>query len=636
MHRIRKIVIVSLFVCNILLIPCTAYAQSNTPLDRALQAAVFILDLNDNQQPVAYGSGSLVAWDNQTFIITNYHVIEQTDKSKGSAKVFIPNPDQPEEFVEARGVVLVADQEKDLAVLQALDTTGKPLQADLPTVPLGDVKKLKRGEPVNAIGYPSTAQANLIITQGIFSGLIKEDDGWWVVSDVNIAGGNSGGLLINQAGELVAIPTKVYHDQQRGDTLSYARPINEAIPLLQKAVTTDVAPEHQVFCADDFTSNQQDWPLGLDDSNLLKSEAVIAGGAYQKIVHFNQDGAYTWVNAPNCNVKDFLLQVEATILQASDKDTGIVLLLRDSDQNDQYHHYRVVFYLDNSYTIELHDGAAWKTLQERTPTQFLALNSGKTNSLAVRLVGTQITVYANAQELATVTDDTLTAEGEIGLGLIGNAGQKIKVAFDDFQVGSYLPKEVLFYDFFVDNHNGWKLGRADDSEVDCEDKIANGRLEQQISIKSDTHDCFSTTPTLVAQDFWLTVDATLLRANQKGGWLSLPFRYDDKTGNQYELRLSDDGYYTLELYYNDVWYTLQKWTQSAAIDLHNGKPNTIQLWVHGSYITLVINNVELTTVQDSHLSGPGKIMLGAGGEIGMDAFVVYDKLVVRQRPPVND
>jgi len=235
-----------------------------------------------------------------------------------------------------------------------------------------------------------------------------------------------------------------------------------------------------------------------------------------------------------------------------------------------------------------------------------------------------------------VLDDTLFATGEIGLGLIGNAEQQIEVAFDNFRVESHIPPGVIFYDFFVDNHNAWELGRLNDADVDCEDKIVNGRLEHRITLKTDPNSCLSHTPTLVAQDFWLTVDATWLDSIDKGSWLSILFRYDDKSGHQYDLRIDDQGNYILERYYNEAWQTLQDWTQSAAINLGKGQTNTIQLWVRGPYITLTINDVELITVEDDQLPGAGQIMPGVGGDTGVSTLVAYDNLIVRQTPPIVD
>jgi len=110
--------------------------------------------------------------------------------------------------------VIGGDCQHDLAVLK-IDANG------LPTVPLGDSSALELGQPVVAIGYALALEGGPTVTSGIVSSLDRTitvpdpsctvcQNGRRVYSDViqtdaAINHGNSGGPLLNMAGQVVGI-----------------------------------------------------------------------------------------------------------------------------------------------------------------------------------------------------------------------------------------------------------------------------------------------------------------------------------------------------------------------------------------------------------------------------------------------
>lgn len=629
--------VLALFLGQWFALASPAQAAGATLTNAAL-STVIILAMDRNDEFIGHGSGVLITAAG--LVLTNYHVVEANQRRDGRLAILVPNSptaSEAEDFTWYWGAVQDhgTAPSADLALVQIdLTEDGNPLPANLtfPFLPRGNSDQLTIGDEIKVLGYPGIGRGSLITTPGSVVGFQTEEGLPWVLTDAVISSGNSGGAAINQAGELVAIPTMTITEPDSGNTIGYLRPIS----LVSTLINASVGDQERIFCADDFTSNKQGWPLGFDEGDLLTSETVLAGGVYQKFVHFKQNSAYTWANAPKCEVKDFYMYIDATVLSKSDADTGIVLLLRNQEANAESYHYRVIFYLDNSYEIDLYQEGEWQTLAERTPSRWLALDSGKTHRLGVLLVGTQLTAYVNGQEIATVFDETLATTGGIGLGLLGNIDEEIEVAFDNFQVGDHRPEGVIFYDFFVDNHNEWQLGRLNNADVDCEDQIVNGRLEHRLTVKTEVNVCYSSAPTLIAQDFWLQIDTTWLQRYVEGSWLEVAFRYDEQTEHQYNLRLSQDGIYLLEKYDQEEWHTLQDWTESAAIKRGRGQTNTVQLWVRGPYITLVVNDIELITVEDDQLLAAGQIRPGIGGEKGVDTAVAFDNLIVRQTPPVAD
>ncbi len=122
---------------------------------------------------------------------------------------------------------------KDIAILK-LDKT------NLPTVTLGDDTQLRTGDRVYAMGYPAVATLSEALniaqavqeptlTQGILSAKKEMAGGWSVLqTDAAIHGGNSGGPLFNELGEVIGINTFGMIDESSG---SMAAGMNFAIPV---------------------------------------------------------------------------------------------------------------------------------------------------------------------------------------------------------------------------------------------------------------------------------------------------------------------------------------------------------------------------------------------------------------------
>jgi serine protease Do len=101
---------------------------------------------------------------------------------------------------------------KDIAILKMEGT-------NLPTVKLGDDTKLKTGDRVYAMGYPAVATVTDVLniaqaiqeptlTQGIISARKEMAGGWSILqTDASIHGGNSGGPLFNDDGEVIGVNT---------------------------------------------------------------------------------------------------------------------------------------------------------------------------------------------------------------------------------------------------------------------------------------------------------------------------------------------------------------------------------------------------------------------------------------------
>ena len=155
----------------------------------------------------ASGSGFILTADG--YILTNYHVIENSN----SVKVTMYDGTSYD------ATIVGYDESNDIAVLK-IDATG------LTPVVLGDSDKLNVGDSVVAIGNP-LGELTFSLTSGAVSALNREvtlssnvtmD---LIQTDCAINSGNSGGALINDEGKVVGITVSSHS----GGVPSYSVPI---------------------------------------------------------------------------------------------------------------------------------------------------------------------------------------------------------------------------------------------------------------------------------------------------------------------------------------------------------------------------------------------------------------------------
>lgn len=174
----------------------------------------------------AAGTGMIVSADG--YVLTNKHVVE------GANKVNVILDDGTEyENVKVVGM----DPINDVAFIKINDVSG------LPAVTLGDSKTMNVGQQVIAIGN-ALGQFQNTVTEGIVSGLNRsitasDSSGYayerltdLIQTDAAINSGNSGGPLVNAAGQVIGLNVAT----SSANDIGFAIPISSVKGMLKRVI----------------------------------------------------------------------------------------------------------------------------------------------------------------------------------------------------------------------------------------------------------------------------------------------------------------------------------------------------------------------------------------------------------------
>ena len=175
----------------------------------------------------ASGSGFILTDDG--YIVTNYHVVEDSNS------ITVTTYDGK----SYNAALIGFDESNDIAVL-------KINASDLTPVIIGDSDKMNVGDPVVAIGNPlgeltfslttgaiSALDRNVTFSTGVTMKLIQ--------TDCAINSGNSGGALFNMYGEVIGITNAKFSSSSSDssasiDNIGFAIPINSVMDIIQDII----------------------------------------------------------------------------------------------------------------------------------------------------------------------------------------------------------------------------------------------------------------------------------------------------------------------------------------------------------------------------------------------------------------
>ncbi len=231
-------------------------------------------------QGVSSGSGVIISSDG--YIVTNNHVVEGSNKLEISL-------DNNRRFI---ATVVGTDPSTDLALLKIEAT-------DLPFVRFGDSDQTQIGEWVLAVGNPfdltSTVTAGIISAKARNINILRNVENnmqveSFIQTDAVVNPGNSGGALVNLAGELIGINTAIASNTGTFAGYSFAVPstlVKKVMDDLMKFGTVqrgllgvniqNVSPELADLLNKKFPVDQGVYVGGVNDNSGGKAAGLLEG-----------------------------------------------------------------------------------------------------------------------------------------------------------------------------------------------------------------------------------------------------------------------------------------------------------------------------------------------------------------------
>ena len=305
-----------------------------------------------------YGAGSGSLLDKDGLIITNWHVVNGTDKVKVE---FMPkNRAKITKKDLISGTVIKINGESDLALVRIDD-----VPYGVTPLPLGSSIDMKIGQDVHAIGHPKGG-ADWSYTKGCVS-QFRHNFKWTYEGSEHVAGmiiqtqtpvnpGNSGGPLLNNDGEMIGVNTWKRRDS---DGLNYAVSVEDVRDLIKQSGKKNVQKKNEYGESKISDEETPDW---IENSKIDSDYD-------KKLLDYFDSAVFPIIK----KVVEMLKEISIPIKFDPYSDSKLNLIIRtDTDQTAVFMEdgvptkvtRRVRFMFENSLLVVFFESYAWRSLHK--------------------------------------------------------------------------------------------------------------------------------------------------------------------------------------------------------------------------------------------------------------------------------
>lgn len=358
-HFLGKLIIITICVLNMVAcaddptalvptptpIPVQPVRQADgslSPMNDVVKAIVQIGILDENRIEVGSGSGTII--DPRGLIVTNFHVVGHKDldtfyNPDHLVEIWLTHDLNQPPALSYYAQVVASDPDADLAILRIvrMGSGVSPAEClDLPTIPV-NYADLGVEESIKAVGYPSFGDATITITTG-------KTAGYWGIDRYGygeqhtkyqalkvtapLSHGISGGALLNDANELVGVPTFGKQDTNGAPVV-----LGGAVPIRLATHLIELGLEHPFPGCDGGTAVVLQREPSTFPKQVMKGKVVKLDATNNPVP---QSNAFVYLFPASVDVNNMNWdQIIAPIAKIQTNESGIFAVPNDNNQLQQ-------------------------------------------------------------------------------------------------------------------------------------------------------------------------------------------------------------------------------------------------------------------------------------------------------------
>ena len=201
-------------------------------------------------------------------------------------------------------------------------------------------------------------------------------------------------------------------------------------PVATTAMQLDISSGFNFI--EDFSSNHLGWDVGRESSASAEvTKEITPEETYRISTQFKQ-GTAIWSAIPHISATNFRLDFDATIRLASAENTfGLIVIPR---YQDDFNFYAIQFAQSGAVLVDHHQAGKWQMVKYDRFWE-ARLKPRQTYHFTITFQDTNLSLALDDHELLTVDNLTLTAPGNLFIGVTSPAGEEqLVVDFDNITI----------------------------------------------------------------------------------------------------------------------------------------------------------------------------------------------------------
>ncbi|WP_210409795.1 S1C family serine protease [Leptospira biflexa] len=222
-----------------------------------------------SRQQKLSGLGSGIVLNEDGYVMTNHHVIQNMDKFTVKLK----------NKSEYEAKLIGSDPTADIALLKI----SAPKGTLVPSL-IGDSSKVRVGNWAIAIGAPLGLEQSFTVgvVSAIQRGGLDKSGLAYIQTDAAINQGNSGGPLLNIRGEVIGINRMIVSQSGGSDGIGFAIPINEARRVVEELKLNGVVARAWIGAGVDYITERDIAQFGLKNNQGAIVHQIYKGSPANK------------------------------------------------------------------------------------------------------------------------------------------------------------------------------------------------------------------------------------------------------------------------------------------------------------------------------------------------------------------